>query len=149
MSSMVSLTSPRTPRALPMTGVISPLPVNHRVGLLLENLILKIRRRMNDHHSLWGKLLSSMIRYHLNVTYILELKVLWESVAGKISFLAVAQVVNHEILFGFSLMLKTLFDNWFIIDELVMVSVMMWSYWWQALWIWLISIRVPIWSENW
>ena len=46
-----------------MTGVISALPVNHRVGLSLENLILKIRSRVNDHRSLWGKLLSSMISY--------------------------------------------------------------------------------------
>ena len=51
-----------------MTGVISALPVNHRVGLSLENLILKIRSRVNDRHSLWGKLLSSMIRLRLNIT---------------------------------------------------------------------------------
>ena len=67
-SSKVSVTSPWTPCALPMTGVISVLPVNHRVGLSLANLILKIRSRVNDRHSLWGKLLSSMIRIRLNVT---------------------------------------------------------------------------------
>ena len=67
---MVSVTSPRTPRALPMTGVISALPVNHQVGLSLENLILKIRSRVNDRRSLWGKLLSSMIRLRLNVTIV-------------------------------------------------------------------------------
>ena len=50
-----------------MTGVISVLSVN-RMGLLLENLILKIRSRVNDRRSLWGKLLSSMIRLRLNVT---------------------------------------------------------------------------------
>ena len=50
-----------------MTGVISALPVNHRVGGSLENLILKISSRVNDRHCLWGKLLSSMIRYRLNV----------------------------------------------------------------------------------
>ena len=44
------------PCALPMTGVISALPVNRRVGLLLKNLILKIRSRVNDRRSLWGKL---------------------------------------------------------------------------------------------
>ena len=67
---MVSVTSPRTPHALPMTGVISALPVNHRVGGSLENLILKISSRVNDRRCLWGKLLSSMIRYRLNVTTI-------------------------------------------------------------------------------
>ena len=65
---MVSVTSPWTPRAFPMTGVISALPVNHRVGDSLENLILKIRSHVNDRRCLWGKLLSSMIRYRLNVT---------------------------------------------------------------------------------
>ena len=39
-------------------------------GLLLKNLILKIRSRVNDRRSLWGKLLSSMIRLCLNVTYV-------------------------------------------------------------------------------
>ena len=68
---MVSVTSPRTPHALPMSGVISALPVNHRVGGSLENLILKISSRVNDRRCLWGKLLSSMIRYHLNVTDLL------------------------------------------------------------------------------
>ena len=63
---------PPPPRALPMTGVISALPVNHRVGLSFENLILKIRSRVNDHCSLWGKRLSSMIRLHLNVTLVSE-----------------------------------------------------------------------------
>ena len=48
---MVSVTSPRTPRALPMTGVISALPDNHRVGGSLENLILKISSRVNDRDS--------------------------------------------------------------------------------------------------
>ena len=48
-----------SPRALPMTGVISALSVNHRVGLSFENLILKIRSRVNDRRSLWGKLLST------------------------------------------------------------------------------------------
>ena len=67
---MVSVTSPRTPRALPMTGVISALPVNHRLGGSLEDLILKISSRVNDRRCLWGKLLSSMIRYHLNVTIV-------------------------------------------------------------------------------
>ena len=67
---MVSVTSPRTSRAHPMTGVISALPVNHRVGGSLENLILKISSRVNDRHCLWGKLLSSMIRYRLNVTIV-------------------------------------------------------------------------------
>ena len=67
------MTSPRTPCALPMTGVIAALPVNHQVGGSLENLILKISSRVNDHHCLWGKLiiddqLSSMIRYRLNAT---------------------------------------------------------------------------------
>ena len=70
---MVSMTSPRTLRALPMTGVISALPVNHRVGGSLENLInWKISSRVNDRHCLWGKLLSSMIRYRLNVPYVDE-----------------------------------------------------------------------------
>ena len=50
-----------------MTGVILALPVNHGVGLSIENLILKIRSRVNDRRSLWGKLLS-MIRLRLNVT---------------------------------------------------------------------------------
>ena len=45
------------PRALPMTGVISALPVDHRVGGSLENLILKISSRVNDRRCLWGKLL--------------------------------------------------------------------------------------------
>ena len=62
-SSKVSVTSPWTPPALPVTGVISALPVNHRVGLSLANLILKMSR-VNDRRSLWGKLLSSMISYH-------------------------------------------------------------------------------------
>ena len=61
---MVSVTSLRTPRALPMTGVISALRVNHRVGGSLENLILKISSRVNDRHCLWDKLLSLMIRCH-------------------------------------------------------------------------------------
>ena len=65
---MVSVTSPRTPRALPMTGVMSALPVDHRLGCSLENLILKISSRVNDRSCLLGKLLSSMIRYRLNVT---------------------------------------------------------------------------------
>ena len=51
-----------------MTKVISALPVNHRVGLSLKNLILKIRSHVNDRRSLWGKLLSSMIWLRLNVT---------------------------------------------------------------------------------
>ena len=38
---MVSVTSPRTLRAFPMTGVISALPANYRLGGSLENLILK------------------------------------------------------------------------------------------------------------
>ena len=63
-----SVTSPWTPRALSMTGVISVLPVNHRVGGSLENLILKISSRVNDCRCLWDKLLSLMIRYRLNVT---------------------------------------------------------------------------------
>ena len=67
---MVSMTSPRTLRAFPMTRVISALPVNHRVGSSLENLIFKISSRVNDRRCLWGKLLSSMIRYHLNVTLV-------------------------------------------------------------------------------
>ena len=62
---MVSVTSPRTSHALPMTGVISALLVNHRVGGSLKNLILKIRSRVNDHRCLWSKPLS-MIRYRLN-----------------------------------------------------------------------------------
>ena len=65
---MVSVTSPRTLRAFPMTGVISALPANHRLGGSLENLILKISSRVNARRCLWGKLLSSMIRYRLNVT---------------------------------------------------------------------------------
>ena len=69
---MVSVTSPQTPRALPMTGVISALPVNHRVGGSLENLISKISSRVNDRRCLWGKLLSSMIRYRLNITIDLQ-----------------------------------------------------------------------------
>ena len=59
---------PPPPRALPMTGVMSVLLVYHRAGLSLENVILKIRSRVNNRHSLWGKLLSSMIRLCLNVT---------------------------------------------------------------------------------
>ena len=55
---------PSTACAPYSTGVIAALPVNHRVGLSLESLILKIRSR----RSLWGKLLSSMIRLRLNVT---------------------------------------------------------------------------------
>ena len=72
---MASVTSPRTPPPppppvrLPMTGVISALPVNHRVGGSLENLILKISSRVNDHCCLWGKLLSSMIRYRFERNY--------------------------------------------------------------------------------
>ena len=58
------------------TGVIAALPVNHRVGLSLESLILKIRSRVNDRRSLWGKLLSSMIRLRLNVTSDLEYVIL-------------------------------------------------------------------------
>ena len=54
-----------------MTGVISAIPVNHQVGGLLENLILKISSRVNDRCCLWGKLLSSMIRYRLNVTTVI------------------------------------------------------------------------------
>ena len=61
------------PRALPMTGVISALPVNHRVGLLLKNLTLKIRSHVNDRCSLWAKLVSSMIRLCLNVTIVLTM----------------------------------------------------------------------------
>ena len=59
-----------------MTGVISALPVNHRVGGSLENLILKISSRVNDRRCLWGKLLSSMISNRpwlgtvLNVTFL-------------------------------------------------------------------------------
>ena len=60
------------PRPLPNTGVIWALPVNHRVGGSLENLILKISTKnsscVNDRRCLWGKLLSTMIRYRLNVT---------------------------------------------------------------------------------
>ena len=52
-----------------MTGVISALPANHRLGGSLENLILKISSRVNARRCLWGKLVSSMIRYHLNVTF--------------------------------------------------------------------------------
>ena len=56
-------------RALPMAlGVIAALPVNHRVGLSLKSLILKIRSYVNDRGSLWGMLISSMIRLRLNVT---------------------------------------------------------------------------------
>ena len=58
---MVSVTSPRTLRAFPMTGVTSALPANHRLGGSLENLILKISSRVNARRCLWGKLLSSMI----------------------------------------------------------------------------------------
>ena len=65
---MVSMTSPWTPNALPMNGVISALPVNHRMGGSLKNLILKISSHVNDRRCLWGKFLSSMIRYRLNVT---------------------------------------------------------------------------------
>ena len=54
-------------RAPYSTGVIVALPVNHRVGLSLESSILKIRSLVNDHCSLWGRLLSSMIRLHMNV----------------------------------------------------------------------------------
>ena len=43
------------------------LPVNHRVGGSLENFILKISSRVINRR-LWGKLLSSMIRYRLDVT---------------------------------------------------------------------------------
>ena len=67
---MVSVTSPRTLRAFPMTGVISALPANHRLGGSLENLILKISSRVDARRCLWGKLLSSMIRYRLNVTIV-------------------------------------------------------------------------------
>ena len=59
---------PSTARAPYSTGVIAALPVNHRVGLSLESLILKIRSHVNDGCSLWGKLLSSMIMLRLNVT---------------------------------------------------------------------------------
>ena len=56
---MISVTSSRTPRALPMTGVISALPANHRLGGpikgQLENLILKMSSRV-DARCLWGKL---------------------------------------------------------------------------------------------
>ena len=65
---MISVTSPSTLRAFPMTGVISALPANHRVGGYLENLILKISSRVNARRCLWGKLLSSMIRCRLTVT---------------------------------------------------------------------------------
>ena len=58
---MVSVTSPRTRRAFPMTGVTSALPANHRLGGSLENLILKISSRVNARRCLWGKLLSLMI----------------------------------------------------------------------------------------
>ena len=58
---MVSVTSPRTLRAFPMTGVISALLADHRLGGSLENLILKISSRVNARRCLWGKLLSSMI----------------------------------------------------------------------------------------
>ena len=71
---MVCVTSPRTPCALPMTGVILVLLVNNRVGGSLENLILKISSRVIDRRCLWGKLLSSMIRYRLNVTIIIKLQ---------------------------------------------------------------------------
>ena len=60
--------SPRTLRVFPMTGVISALPADHRLGGSLENLILKISSRVNTRRCLWGELLSSMIRYRLNVT---------------------------------------------------------------------------------
>ena len=59
---MVSVTSPRTLRVFPMTGVISALPANHQqLGGALENLILKISSRVDARRRLWGKLLSSMI----------------------------------------------------------------------------------------
>ena len=69
------------PRALPMTVVISARPVNHRVGLSLENLILKIKSHVNDRRSLWGKLLS-MIRLRLNVTIDIE----WNHTSSKPSW---------------------------------------------------------------
>ena len=65
---MVSVISPQTPHALPMTGVILALPGNHWVGGSLENLILKISSRVNGQRCLWDKFLLSMIRYRLNVT---------------------------------------------------------------------------------
>ena len=68
-----------TPCVFPMTGVISALPVNHRVRLSLRNVILKIRSRVNDHRSLWDKLLSSMIRLRLNVTLIDLQNIIWEA----------------------------------------------------------------------
>ena len=70
---MVSVTSKRTPCAFPITLVISALPVNHRVGGLLENLILKISSPVNDRlvYGVRLKLLSSMIRYRLNVTNVM------------------------------------------------------------------------------
>ena len=58
---MVSMTSPRTLRAFPMTGVNSALPANHRLGGSLENLILKISSRVDARRCLRGKLLSLMI----------------------------------------------------------------------------------------
>ena len=39
---------PSTACAPYSTGVIAALPVNHRVGLSLESLILQIRSRVND-----------------------------------------------------------------------------------------------------
>ena len=50
---------PSTAWAPYSTGVITVLPVNHRMGLSLESSILKIRS-VNDRHSLWGKLLLSI-----------------------------------------------------------------------------------------
>ena len=86
---MVSVTSLRTLRAFPMTGVISALPANHhRLGGSLENLILKISSRVNDRRCLWGKLLSSMIRYRLNVTYMMQAQSS-EALHQHIAFLAV------------------------------------------------------------
>ena len=66
---MVSVTSPRTLRAFPMTGVISALPANHRLGGSLE----KLSSRVDARRCLWDKLLSSMIRYRLNVTILCQL----------------------------------------------------------------------------
>ena len=60
---------PSTACAPYSTVVIAALPVNHRVGLSLKSLILNIRSRVNDRRSLWSKLLSSMIRLRLNVTF--------------------------------------------------------------------------------
>ena len=55
-SALVWLMWTSTVRAPYSTGVNAALLVNHRVGLSLESQILKIRSRVNDRHSLWGKL---------------------------------------------------------------------------------------------